>query len=1380
MSNIGDLVATATLDIAPFMTNTKNLKTYMRGLDNSLKAVEKSITGQGKSFKGLTSLYNQTGQSLTAYQSLLAKQSDKYNQLKTNIGDINNATASQKSALAGARAAMTETAAKVAELQSRYQALAREIAISSSVFTKFGNFATGFGSGLQKLGGIATGVGASLTAGLTAPIVAGAGYAVKAAIDYESAFAGVKKTVDEAVDSNGRVTISYNDLSNGIRDMAKQLPASASEIAHVAEVAGQLGIRTEDVLGFTRTMIDMGESTNLSASDAAAAIAKIANITGMTSSEYQRFGSAVVALGNNFATTESDIVEMTNRIAASGKLAGLTNQEMLALATAMSSVGIEAEAGGTAMTQTLTSIEKAVVEGGADLSKFAEIAHMSSADFAKAWKEKPITALQEFIKGLGDLDSKGESATKVLDELGLSGVRQSNMLKSLGLASKTLGNAINTSNKAWSENTALTNEANKRYETTASKLKMLKNEITDAAIEFGGPLIDAMRSGLEAGKPYIKMLGDLAKQFSSLDKEQQQQIIKWGLVAAAAGPALTIFGKVSGVAGSVIKGLGAASQILGKLSGTLQTMGKASTVVGTLGTTAETATTSVGGLGGSFALLSNPIGLMVAGAVGLAGGMVLLANAQDKARENANKFGTILSGETTQKLNIFSNEVNNAKVAMVNFETGATKSSDNVKKAVSSMLDEIKKGASETNQKLEELAKKYGIDQSVIAKAKEKNNQIVQNAQTMADQINAIYDKHNGNVQKFTTAEKTIVESNMRELVASRVSLLGLSKEKERAILKTFNGDVGNMTRAQLKEQASVLKSAMSEEQKLYKSQKADLKKLLDNDLITQEMYNSKMSALKTQHNATMQKLGEALVKVSQEQMSKSGGLVKYTEEARKVLAQYGMSFEDLAKKAARSTNALSNSASMVGTYTAKMSADARKATDQWNALVLDPKTGEVKTNAPEEVAKALLAENGWANMEFVLKNANIQSNARAQIADALIAQRKWDSTTPQQKELIFQNANGLQAIYESKSQLEIWNAMPEKVKNLLANDTDFSTKASVAQATLEKWNGLTPAQKELIATNNTAEGVNAALSLMLTVPETKNTNINATDNTAPAAASAQGAISSVRQYGVPNIFANNATGSATSQAQAGINSVKQPFPAPIFANDITGAPVGSAKRSISSVQGKTVTISAIDRASGVLSGIAGWLGSLRDKVVNVITRHTSNEKGTNFHPGGLAMVNDQKGSLYRELVTLPNGVSFIPDGRNVMLPLPRGSKVLRASLTKQMFPHYADGVGFNETNISSIAKRIGDVKETKSLVINNDNSDIRAMLSQLIKIMSQQGTNSSLTSALETIKVLSSRPATFLIEANEKVLAEFLAKPITEEQEKRQAILNAVNGLGW
>ncbi|WP_231227250.1 phage tail tape measure protein [Streptococcus equi] len=78
--------------------------------------------------------------------------------------------------------------------------------------------------------------------------------------------------------------------------------------------------------------------------------------------------------------------------------------------------------------------------------------------------------------------------------------------------------------KLGKENTALTDEANKRYETTESKLKMLKNEVNDVAIEFGGPLVDALRNGLEAGKPIIQMAADLAKQFNSLDKEQQQQI----------------------------------------------------------------------------------------------------------------------------------------------------------------------------------------------------------------------------------------------------------------------------------------------------------------------------------------------------------------------------------------------------------------------------------------------------------------------------------------------------------------------------------------------------------------------------------------------------------------------------------------------------------------------------------------------------------------------------------------------------------------------------------------------------------------------------------------------------------------------------------------
>lgn len=341
-SNIGELVATATLDVAPFQSNVGRLKTYLKGVDNSLKAMENNFKGAGNNISNLKGLLSQTGSALSSYQKVLSSQSERYNQLKASIGDVSTATAEQKQKLVEASASMTATAAKVAELQNRYQQLAssmKQAYIDDSAFTKFGRGAQEVGNKISQVGQTISGFGSALTRGVTAPIVAGAGLVVKAAIDYESAFAGVKKTVDETA------TVSYQKLSDGIRQMAKELPASAVEIANVAEVAGQLGIKAEDILSFSRTMIDMGESTNLSAEEAATAIAKVANILGLTSDDYSRFGASVVDLGNNFATTEKDIVEMTNRLAAGGKLAGLTAPEILGLATAMSSVGIEAEAG---------------------------------------------------------------------------------------------------------------------------------------------------------------------------------------------------------------------------------------------------------------------------------------------------------------------------------------------------------------------------------------------------------------------------------------------------------------------------------------------------------------------------------------------------------------------------------------------------------------------------------------------------------------------------------------------------------------------------------------------------------------------------------------------------------------------------------------------------------------------------------------------------------------------------------------------------------------------------------------------------------------------------------------------------------------------------
>lgn len=1049
------------------------------------------------------------------------------------------------------------------------------------------------------------------------------------------------------------------------------------------------------------------------------------------------------------------------------------------------------------MTQTLSAIESAVADGGEDLQKFATVAGESAQEFADKWKNHPIEAIQDFIRGLGKLDEKGESATMVLDDMGLSGVRQSNMLKSLALAADTMTGAVDLSNRAWSENTALTNEASTRYETTESKLRMLKNQVVDMAIDFGGPFVDALKNGLEASKPLIQTLSDMAKKFNELSPAQQQHIMKWLAISAAAGPALSILGKLTTGLGSMFKVFGSVNSGIGKLVGKLAPMASGLTGVGSA---AGGAAGAASNFGGAVGLLSNPLGLVVGGAAALAGGLVVLANAKQHATEQAQKYGTTLSGETKGALDQFGTAVTNTKIAMTNFETGAVQSADNVKTAVSDMMKQITDGAEKSKARIDELAQKFGFTDEQVAAAKAKQDQIVQNSQTMADQITSIYEKHNGDVSKLTTTEKTIVESNMKQLCEARVKELNLGKSKEKAVLSTFNGEIGKMTMAQLKDRSKALQDAMKEEQKAYKDQRSGLKESLEQGIIDQQEYNTRMTALKEQHKATMSEFGQALVKIAQEQDAQSGQFGVYAEKIRRVLADYDMSFEDLSQRAMESANKIGQHTAMIGTYTSDMSADARNATDQWNALTLDPLTGELKTNAVQEVTKALTAENGWNNMEFILKNANVNSNARVEVANALQKLGEWDKTTPEQKELLFQNDKGLLAIYESKEELDIWNGMPANVKELLCEDKNFTSNAERAKEMLNKWNSATPDQKDLIAHNNTSEGVSAALDMLLTVPDEKNTNLTASDSTAPSTgsaqskidnvnqktlpyilasdqtsgstSSAQSKINNVNQKSVPSILASDLTSGSTSSAQSRINAVKQPFPAPVNAKDNSGGPTSSAKANIASVHGKSVTISAVDKASSVISNIAGWLGSLRDKVINVTTRHTKNEKGTNFHPGGLALVNDQKGPTYRELITLPSGVSFIPQGRNVMLPLPRGSKVLPAGKTKQLFPRYANGIGFENTRVADVARRIGNLQGNSDVaVIQNGDSDTRRMIGKIIDLIIEN---------THSIERLADRQVIIENYMDAERIGRSVAKSVTGEQERQESIKNAIYGKGW
>lgn len=335
----------------------------------------------------------------------------------------------------------------------------------------------GFASGLS---GVLAGIG---LAAVTDAIVG-------SAIEWESAFAGVRKTVDGT-------DAELAALEEGLRNLATQGNTSGLENAHVelariAELAGQLGIAKDDILEFTETIALLGVTTDLTGEQGATSLAQFANITGMSIDYIDNLGATIVALGNAGASTESQIVEFGQRLAGAGSQAGLAEDEILAFGSAMASLGLNPEAGGTAFTQTINTIIEATARGGAELDALAEASGMTADAFRTNWEGDPAGALVAFLEGLGAMTPAEQLAT--LDELGLSGVRTSDTLRRMSGAVDLVKSSLDTANTAWIENTALQDEANERYDTTEAKLNTFKNNLTDLAISIGDILLPAINA----------------------------------------------------------------------------------------------------------------------------------------------------------------------------------------------------------------------------------------------------------------------------------------------------------------------------------------------------------------------------------------------------------------------------------------------------------------------------------------------------------------------------------------------------------------------------------------------------------------------------------------------------------------------------------------------------------------------------------------------------------------------------------------------------------------------------------------------------------------------------------------------------------------------
>jgi TP901 family phage tail tape measure protein len=439
----------------------------------------------------------------------------------------------------------------------------------------------------------------------------GLGLATKAAVDWQDSFAGVEKVVSGSLGglSEKAKETTLGALGQQLRDLSKSIPDTVEGIDAVAASAGQLGVGIPDLAKFTSVAEQLGATTTMSADDAATGLAKLGNVMGVLPADVDRAGSALLALGNFGASTEQQILDMSVRIAGAGKVVGLTEPQVMGFANALTSVGINAEEGGSAISRVFIEMATAVKDGGKNLDGFARVSGMSAKQFATAFGADASGAMTSFLSGLHQINAQGGDTFGTLDKLHLSEIRVRDTLLRASAASGLLTDSLTLGSKAWRDNNALLEAAAVKYGTDASKMQIARNNINDAAITIGQRFLPALAGAADK-------VAVLARGFGSLP-----------------GPAKSAVGVLGALGASALIAGGAAMSLVPK--------------VHTLLTTLD----AIGGVGGKAATGLRAAGSALMGPLGiaLAAGTIALGywvNKEAEAKQGVDEMTTSLDQQT--------------------------------------------------------------------------------------------------------------------------------------------------------------------------------------------------------------------------------------------------------------------------------------------------------------------------------------------------------------------------------------------------------------------------------------------------------------------------------------------------------------------------------------------------------------------------------------------------------------------------------------------------------------------------------------------------------------------------------------------------------------
>jgi len=992
-SEIGQLSVRVGLDSTGFQNGISSLNREMRKIQSEFKLASAEIGKHGKELDNLRLKSDSlTKQTELQRQKVAALEAAHQKSIETKGKDA-KATQDLEIKLNKAKTQLTY-------MEQDLKKVNKELEFQSSYFYKLGKSLEPVGQKMQDVGKKMGSVGKDLTTKITLPL-AGLGTAAgKMAIDFESAFAGVKKTVDATDEELAK-------LETGIRNMSKEIPASSEAIA---EAAGQLGIEVPNIIGFTRVMIDLGESTNMSADEAATALARLANIMGMSQQNFDRLGSTIVALGNNLATTESEIVAMGLRLAGAGSQIGLTEAQIMSFAGALSSVGIEAEAGGSAFSKVMIDMQLAVETNSEKLQDFASVAGISADQFATAFREDAAGAIITFIQGLGSAEERGLSAIKVLDDMGITEVRLRDALLRASGASDVFTESLALGSQAWEENKALTEEAEQRYQTTASQIEIAKNYLKDAGITIGEILVPHLVSLAEGVK-------NAAQWFSNLNPTTQETIVKVAALVAAIGPLLLIGGKVVAVAGTIISSFSKVSIALAGL--------KTGAATATAATTGVATGFSAAGLAAKAgALLLNPWTLAI-GAV-VVGGVALYKHLSQESIPAIELFGDTVSESTKKAVGGFLELNDEATLALNQLSWSGqevTKDmADSIAGNFSQMGEQIQAGLDKHHE--ESLGKIESFVNNSTSLSEAEQDEILNNMQqgyesrkqAISDgetRIKEILDLASTEKRALTKAEQEEINAIQREMVSTGIQVLSENEVEAKAIMERMKAQAGEISATQA---AEVVKNSMEQKEGAIKS--------------AEEQYDEVIKEIIRQRDETGVISKEQADKLIQEATRQKDEAIKRAEEMHLNVV------EEAKKQAEEHVN-------QVDWETGEIKTKWQVMKDDIATKVAEIKTNiatnweEIKTDTAEkwESTKTTLANN-WTSMkkDTLLKVKEIKDDVTKRWEEIRVStSSKWSSV----KSSVASNINSIKdKIDEGIKKIKEWNAtqVKEKVFSIVEN----------------------------------------------------------------------------------------------------------------------------------------------------------------------------------------------------------------------------------------------------------------------------------------------------------------------------------------------------------